>query len=199
MFTTIAWATDGSASASDALDIAEGLTRAVDGKLAIIHVEEVTISRSGFLTEDNGAVLSSLHRTAQRLQDDGVAATVLSSRTTTRNVPRKILDLVSTAHADVLLIGNRGHGSILNFLLGSVTTRLLQTAPLPIITVPSRSTTAAPRTDADIAWVSARPPTGLGASKPKRIPTRRIRKRTAAAGAGNASRGTRQSSPRRLT
>jgi len=151
VFTTIAWATDGSASASDALPIAEGLTRAIGGKLMIIHVQEVTISRSGFLTEDNRAVLASLHRTARRLQDGGIPATVLSSRTTTRNVPRKILDLVSSAHADVLVIGNRGHGSLINLLLGSVAVRLLQAAPLPIITVPSRSTAATQPTDAGIA------------------------------------------------
>lgn len=151
MFKTVAWATDGSASASDALPIAEGLTRAIGGKLVIIHVQEVIISRAGFLTEDNRAELAALHRTARRLQDGGVPATVLSSRTTTRNVPRKILDLVSTAHADVLVIGNRGHGSLVNFLLGSVAIRLLQAAPLPIITVPSRSTAATPLTDGSIA------------------------------------------------
>jgi nucleotide-binding universal stress UspA family protein len=139
VFTTIAWATDGSASASQALPIAEGLTRAIGGKLAIVHVQEVALSRSGFLTEDNRAVLASLHRTARRLQDDGVDATVLWSRTTTRNIAQKILDLVGAAHADVLVIGNRGHGSVINLLLGSVATRLLQAAPLPIITVPPRS------------------------------------------------------------
>jgi nucleotide-binding universal stress UspA family protein len=156
VFTTIAWATDGSASASDALPIAEGLTRATGGKLVIIHVQEITISRSGFLAEDSRAVLASLHRTVRRLQDDGVHATVLSSRTTTRNVPRKILDLVNTAHADVLVIGNRGHGSVVNFLLGSIATRLLQAASLPIVTVPSRSTAATPLADTDIASVAAR-------------------------------------------
>jgi nucleotide-binding universal stress UspA family protein len=159
VFTTIAWATDGSASASDALPTAEGLARAVGGKLAIIHVQEVTISRSGFLTEDNRTVSASLHRTARRLQDDGVPTAVLSSRTTSRNVPRTILDLVESAHADVLVIGNRGHGSVINFLLGSVATRLLQAAPVPIITVPSRSTAATPLTDAAIAPDSARPGT----------------------------------------
>jgi nucleotide-binding universal stress UspA family protein len=156
VFTTIAWATDGSASASDALGIAEGLTRAVGGKLVIIHVQEVTISRAGFLAEDNSAVLASLRRTARRLQDDGVPATVLSSRAITRDIPQKIMDLVGTAHADALVIGNRGHGSVVNFLVGSVATRLLQTASLPIITVPSRSAAAAPLTDTDIASVSAR-------------------------------------------
>jgi nucleotide-binding universal stress UspA family protein len=156
MFTTIAWATDGSVSASDALPIAEGLTRATGGKLVILHIQEITISRSGFLAEDNRAVLASLHRTARRLQDGGVHATVLTSRTTTRNVPRRILDLVHAAHADLLVIGNRGHGSVVNFLLGSVATRLLQAASLPIIAVPSRSTATTPLADGDIASIAAR-------------------------------------------
>ena len=156
MFTTIAWATDGSTSASDALPIAEGLTRATGGKLVIIHVQEITISRSGFLAEDSRPLLASLHRTVRRLQDDGVPATVMSSRTTSRNIPRKILDIVHAAHADVLVIGSRGHGSVVNLLLGSIATRLLQAASLPVITVPSRSTAATPPADGDGASVAAR-------------------------------------------
>jgi nucleotide-binding universal stress UspA family protein len=148
VFTTIAWATDGSASASDALPFAEGLARATGGNLKIIHVQEITISRSGFLAEDDRAVLASLYRIARRLLDDGIDATVLSSRTTARNVPRRILDLAGTAAADVLVVGSRGHGSLTNLVLGSVTARLLHVASLPIITVPSRSTTATPLADA---------------------------------------------------
>jgi nucleotide-binding universal stress UspA family protein len=156
VFTTIAWATDGSASASEALPLAEGLARATGGTLTIIYVQEVTISRSGFLAEDGRSVLASLHRTVRRLQDDGVHATVLSSKATTRDVPRTILDLAEAAAADVLVIGNRGHGSLINLMLGSVAARLLQVTSLPIITVPSRSTSATPLTDADVAAVSTR-------------------------------------------
>jgi nucleotide-binding universal stress UspA family protein len=158
MFTTIAWATDGSASASDALPVAEGLTRATGGKLVIIHVQEVTISRSGFLAENSTAVLDSLHRTVRRFRDEGVDATVLSSRTTTRNVPRKILDLVSAARADVLVIGNRGHGPVFNLLLGRTAIRLLHGASLPIIAVPSRSAAAPPLAEASISpWNGVQP------------------------------------------
>ncbi|MCA2218859.1 universal stress protein [Jidongwangia harbinensis] len=149
MFTTIAWATDGSASATEALPIAEGLARATGGKLVIIHVQEITIGRSGFLAEDNSAVLASLHHTVRRLRDDGFHATLLSSETTTRNVPRKILDLAGTAHADVLVIGSRRHGSVVKLLLGSVANRLLQASSMPIITVPSRSAAATPPVRSD--------------------------------------------------
>ncbi|MEU8236283.1 universal stress protein [Actinoplanes sp. NPDC048967] len=157
MFTTIAWATDGSASASDALPVAEGLTRATGGKLVIIHVQEVTISRSGFLAEDSAAVLDGLHRTVRRFRDDGIDATVLSSRTTTRNVPRKILDLVSAARADVLVIGNRGHGPVFNLLLGRTAIRLLHGASLPIIAVPSRSATPSLAEASMSTWIGVQP------------------------------------------
>jgi nucleotide-binding universal stress UspA family protein len=154
VFTTIAWATDGSAAAFEALPLAEDLARATDGTLAIIHVQEVTISRAGFLVEDNRSVLASLHRTVRRLQDDGIHATVLSSKAATRDVPRVILDLAGTAAADVLVVGNRGHGSLISLVLGNVATRVLQVASLPIIVVPSRSTAAMPLTDAGVASVS---------------------------------------------
>ncbi|RSM73784.1 hypothetical protein DMB66_02450, partial [Actinoplanes sp. ATCC 53533] len=72
------------------------------------------------------------------------------------DVPRTILELAEAAAADVLVIGNRGHGSLINLMLGSVAARLLQVTSLPIITVPSRSTAATPLTDADVAAVSTR-------------------------------------------
>jgi len=156
VFTTIAWATDGSVAASEALPFVEGLARATDATLTIIYVQQVTISRAGFLVEDNRSVLASLHRTVRRLRDYGVHATVLLSKATTRDVPRTILDLAGTAAADVLIVGNRGHGSLINLVLGNVTDRLLQIASLPIIVVPLRPAVATPLADAQVTTVSTR-------------------------------------------
>jgi nucleotide-binding universal stress UspA family protein len=141
VLTAIAWATDGSAAASDALPLAVSLARTTGAELIIIHVQEITISRSGFLTEDHRALLASLHRTARRLRDDNIHATVWSSSAIPADVPRKILELAKTAAADVLVVGSRGHGSVMNLLLGSVTTRLIQSKRLPIIAVPPPSAT----------------------------------------------------------
>jgi hypothetical protein len=66
VFRTIAWATDGSAGASEALPAAGGLARALDGNLVIIHVQELTISRAGFLVEDTKPLLEALHLIAER-------------------------------------------------------------------------------------------------------------------------------------
>jgi nucleotide-binding universal stress UspA family protein len=140
VFTAIAWATDGSASASGALPVAEALARTTGARLAILYVREVTISRSGFLTEDDEAVLAALHHTARRLRSTGLPVTVLSSGATARDVPRKILELAGTAAADVVVVGTRRHGSLMDLALGGVTARLLRAARLPIIAVPSPST-----------------------------------------------------------
>jgi nucleotide-binding universal stress UspA family protein len=156
VFTTIAWAADGSAAASETLPFVEGLARATGAMLMIIHVQEVTISRAGFLVEDNSSVLASLHRIVRRLRDGGIHATVLSSRATTRDVPRTILDLAGNAAADVLVVGNRGHGPLINLVLGSVTDRILQIASLPIIVVPVRPAVSTPLADAPVAAVSTR-------------------------------------------
>ncbi|GAA3346834.1 hypothetical protein GCM10020358_59350 [Amorphoplanes nipponensis] len=88
------------------------------------------------------------------MRDDGVPVTVLSSRTTTRNVPCQILDLAGSAGADMLVVGNSGHGSVVNFLLGSVATQLLRLSPLPILTVPSVAR-AQPPAEISHGWTAA--------------------------------------------
>lgn len=50
MFTTIAWATDGSAEASETLPFMEGLAPATGAMLMINGVQEVTISRPAVST-----------------------------------------------------------------------------------------------------------------------------------------------------
>ncbi|RQX08484.1 universal stress protein [Micromonospora inaquosa] len=132
MFTTIAWATDGSAAASETLPSVEGLARVTGAMLMINGVPEVTISRAGFLVEDNRSVLASLHRIVRRLREGGIPA------------------------AEVLVVGNRGHGPLINLVLDNVTDRILQIASWPIIVVPARPAVSTPLADAHVAAVSTR-------------------------------------------
>lgn len=142
MFTKIAWATDGSESSFDALPLAKRLARATGGKLTIIHVQEVTVSLAGVVVQDNDAALAALRRTVQQLRDAGIDTGLLTAKATPRDVPRRLLDLAEIADADVLVVGNRGHGSLSNFLLGSVSARLRRIASMPIIAAPSGSAVA---------------------------------------------------------
>jgi nucleotide-binding universal stress UspA family protein len=138
MFKTIAFATDGSPSALNALTRAKELARESGAKLVIVHVEELLFSRAGALDDSHEAVLASLLRTADELQGEGIDAAVSSARAPSSGVAQMIVDLASEAGADVIVVGNRGHGPIARLLLGSVATRLLQIAPIPVLMVPSR-------------------------------------------------------------
>jgi nucleotide-binding universal stress UspA family protein len=147
VFTTIACAADGSPPARSALTVAAELTRNIGGTLVIIFVQEITISRSGLLTEDNTGTLAELTSAAERLRQEGIDATVQWSRATGDETPNRILELAGRAGADLLVVGHRGHGSLANLLLGSVATRLLQLAPSPVLLVPASRTAA---TDANL-------------------------------------------------
>jgi nucleotide-binding universal stress UspA family protein len=138
MFKTIAWATDGSPSALNALACAKELARETGAKLLIVHVEESLIGRTGILTDSHEAVLKALHRLADELQDEGIDAVVASGWGPAGSTARLILDLANEAGADLIVVGNRGHGPLARLMLGSVATRLLQTADRPVLMVPSR-------------------------------------------------------------
>ena len=140
MFATIAWATDASPSARDALPVVETLARGTGANVVIIHVQQVVISRGGFLTEDSAAASAVLRHALHRLREQGIEATVLSAAARAQDVPQRILSLAESAGASVLVVGNRRQGPLLNSLLGSVSARLLRTAPLPVVLVPSPDT-----------------------------------------------------------
>ena len=137
MFQTIACATDCSPSTLNALTVAKGLAQEGGGKLVIIHVQEIA-GRAGILVDSNDAALAGLHRTAQQLQEEGIDAAVLWSRATAGGTARMIVELAEDAGADLIVVGNRGEGPLTKLMLGSVASRLLQTARCPVLMVPAR-------------------------------------------------------------
>ena len=139
MYTTIAWATDASPSALNALKAATGLARQFGAKLAIIHVREVLIGRGGIFVDPNEAAVAALHRTAQHLRNEGIETTVSVARAPAGKAAETIIDLASEAGADMIVVGNRGHGPLAGLVLGSVALQLLRTAPYPVVMVPPRN------------------------------------------------------------
>jgi nucleotide-binding universal stress UspA family protein len=151
VYTNIAWATDGSPSALNALTVATGLARRIGAKLAIIHVEEVIIGRGGIFVDPNDAALAALHRTAQQLRDEGIDTTVSVSRAPASKAAETIIELATEAGAEMIVVGNRGHGPLAGLVLGSVALQLLKAAPYPIVMVPSRNTAEPSTAGADVA------------------------------------------------
>lgn len=150
MFRTIAWATDFSPSALDALAVARKLAAENNGTLAIIHVDESPVGRVVPSAASNGAASTALERMAARLRDEGIRVTVMSSRGAPGDVAQTIVKLADRAGADVLVAGRRARSPLARLFRGNVAPRLVQAAPFPVIVVPSMPAKASPGTTATV-------------------------------------------------
>jgi nucleotide-binding universal stress UspA family protein len=137
-------ATDGSPSALNAYAVAEGLARQLGAKLAIIHVQRVTVGRGGTFVHPSGAMFAALRDKVERLGREDIEATVSVSNAPDGRVADTIADLAAKADADLLIVGSRGHGRLAGLVRGSVAHRLQQIAPCPVLTVPVDYAVAAP-------------------------------------------------------
>lgn len=59
------------------------------------------------------------------------------------NPAREILNQVTAAHADLVVMGTHGLSGFEHFMLGSVTEKVLRKAPCPVLTVPPAAATSA--------------------------------------------------------
>jgi nucleotide-binding universal stress UspA family protein len=137
MFTTIAWATDLSTSGLDALTIARRLAADNNATLAIIHVDETPVGRVVPPAVSNGAAPAALARIAEKLRGEGIRTTVVSARGKSGDVARTIVELAGRADADMIVAGRRTRSPLTRLFRGNVASRLLRTAPLPVLVVPS--------------------------------------------------------------
>jgi nucleotide-binding universal stress UspA family protein len=142
VFKTIAWATDLSSSAHDALTFATRLARENAARIVIIHVDQLPVGRAVITPGSNGAASAMLRRVADELREQGIETAVRSSSLAGGDVARTIADLAQDAGADVIVVGNNRHGRLARLLHGDVASRLHRTAPCPVLIVPGA---AAPR------------------------------------------------------
>lgn len=139
---TIAWATDGSPSARNALTTAKHLAHTTGARLLVLHVQELGITRAGFLIDRNDHVLVALRRIVEQLREEGTDAELATGAAPAGGADRVIVELARKAHVDLLVVGNRGHGPLAGLFLGSTALRLIQSAPFPVLMVPSRGRAA---------------------------------------------------------
>src|SRR5690349_23490233 len=97
---TIAWAADGSPSARNALATAKQLARATGARLVVLHVQEVGITRAGFLTDRNDHVLVALDRLVEQMRAERIDAELVTGRTPVGAAHRMILELAEKAGVD---------------------------------------------------------------------------------------------------
>ena len=159
---TIAWATDGSPAARNALTTAKHLAHLAGARLLVLHVQELGITRTGFLTDRNDKVVVALHHLVEQLRDEGIDAVLATGEAPAGGADKPIVQLAQKADVDLLVIGNRGHGPLAGMFLGSVALRLIRNAPFPVLMVPSRGRMA--RMKADLEQERAAPALAPSAS-----------------------------------
>jgi nucleotide-binding universal stress UspA family protein len=139
MFKKIVWATDGSEDADRALPYAKELATRDGAELVVLHVlETFTAHHAAGLPvhPDEADLKAKVERQAAELSDAGFAVELEIFPARAPHAAHVIADAAEGAGADLIVAAARGHTKLPGFVLGSVTHRLLQIAPCPVLTVP---------------------------------------------------------------
>ncbi len=142
MFKKVIWATDGSESADRALPLAKAIAAESQARLVVVYSEEFTMPGKGggsLPVHANEAELQAkIQGQVAELSSEGLTATLESTRSMVGGAAHSIAEIAEREHADLIVIGTRGHTPLAGLLLGSVTQRLLHIAPCPVLAVPAR-------------------------------------------------------------
>jgi nucleotide-binding universal stress UspA family protein len=138
MYTTLLWATDGSAGAEAALD--EALTLlAPGGRIIAFHADQRFFgSRVGGepVLADEDDRKARIRRHVAETAASGIDIDLVVE-TTHRSPAHAIIEAAQEAHVEAIVVGTRGLGGLQGALLGSVARELLHFAHVPVIVVPN--------------------------------------------------------------
>ncbi|MGM0591830.1 MAG: universal stress protein [Halobacteriota archaeon] len=138
MYDNILVPTDGSPSAFAAVEHALELATAFDARLHVLYVVDVNVYST--LEAGEEVVLENL-RTQGRAAVEEVAEAAeaegveVVTEVLTSTPYRGIVDYVGDNDIDLVVMGTHGRRGIQRYLLGSVTEKVVRTAPVPVLTV----------------------------------------------------------------
>ena len=119
--------TDGSDGAGRAVEFAARLSRDLKTPLKIVHV--LTMNAPPLDAHNDHA--STARRWAEALGAADVQAESLASN----DIAQSILDVAGRDNVDLIIVGKRGLTRLTGLILGSVSQRLVSTAPCAVIVV----------------------------------------------------------------
>jgi nucleotide-binding universal stress UspA family protein len=139
MFKTVIWANDGSAAAERSLPLAKGIAQISGARMIVVYVKEVGLGSAAAAVADlhEDEAEAAVRRTVDALKHDGVAAEFVTGNVIVGGIAHVIADFARDVDADLIVTGTRGRNPFVGLLVGSVTNRLLEISPCPVLTVPS--------------------------------------------------------------
>jgi nucleotide-binding universal stress UspA family protein len=139
MFKTVVWATDGSGAAGRGLPVATSIAQMYEARLLVTHVAEIMAGPPLAVQaaqESSDEITAALRQKVEDLRQDGVTAELAVTDMTGHGPAHTIADLARDQGADLIVVGTRGSNPLVRLLVGSVTRRLLELAPCPVLAVP---------------------------------------------------------------
>jgi nucleotide-binding universal stress UspA family protein len=139
MFKNVVWATDGSVHADRALEYAKQLVQDDGGTLHVTHIVEKLMGARVAGQDANlneGEIEAKIEDQARAAEHDGLHVRRHVSVGHGGEIARRIAEVAADADADVIVVGARGHSTVVAVVIGSVTQRLLHVAGCPVLAVP---------------------------------------------------------------
>jgi nucleotide-binding universal stress UspA family protein len=140
MFTTIVWATDGSAHADRALGYAGAIAEGDHAALHVVHIVEKLVGgrvAGQDVLIDEARIDAKIKEQAREASaQHGIKTTVHMTPSGIRDIADVVAEVAAQADADLIVVGTRGHSALGGLVLGSVTQRLLHIAACPVLAVP---------------------------------------------------------------
>lgn len=145
MFEHILLATDGSAACDQAARVAIALARTHGARLTAVYVVDPypylgigqanPLGFQAYISAAHAHAGEALGRAAE-LADDGGTPLVLETRIVEEaTAAHGIAQTARDEKADLVVMGSHGHGALRKMILGSVTTRVLAEATVPVLVV----------------------------------------------------------------
>ena len=143
MFNHILVPIDGSITSMNAVSKASELALAFDSRVTLIHVidnypfigvgADYALGQNEYLAAATGSAKAALARGVEALAEAGVES---DERVIDGHVVHEgILQTARELDTDLIVMGSHGRSGIEKLLLGSVTQRVLQDAPMPVLVV----------------------------------------------------------------
>ncbi len=146
MFNHILVPIDGSDTSMLAVTQASGLALALGSRITLIHVidnypfigvgADYALGQNEYLAAATASANAALQRGVEALAAQGLDS---DQRVIDGHVVHEgIVDTARALDADLIVLGSHGRSGIERLLLGSVTQRVLQEAPMPVLVVKGR-------------------------------------------------------------